>query len=183
MFKRFTQEEVSSQSQVKSSVGRGIRASILESYPQLEDEIDDILPKKESMVLAKCSNHVQLLVINKEPVFFQHRDGPWFPTLRLAHRHPDSLEPSSWRTDAGAIRFVLGGANIMCPGFTSDDGIMDHDIAVDAPVVVHAHGKQRAMCIGRVKMTKDEIAGVNKGIAVENLHFLGDGLWQLPTIE
>ena len=37
MFKRFTLDEVSSQSQIKSSVGRGIRSTILELYPDIEE--------------------------------------------------------------------------------------------------------------------------------------------------
>ena len=125
MFKRFTQEEcVSSQSQVKSSVGRAIRTAICDQYPKIEDVIDELLPKKESLVLAKCTNHIQLLVVKNEPIFFQQRDGPWFPTLRLVHRRASVFEDHVWRTDAGAIRFVLGGSNVMCPGFTHDDGDM-----------------------------------------------------------
>jgi len=182
MFKKFTQEEsVSSHSQVKSSVGRAIRSSVLELYPALEDVVEEILPKKESMVLAKCADHISLLLVNRKPVFFQIRDGPWFPTLRLVHLYPSAFASSTWQTDSGAIKFVLGGAQIMCPGFTN--GAMDVDIPLEAPVVVGAHGKRHAMCVGRVKMTRSDIASVNKGIAVENLHFLGDGLWQLPTID
>ena len=183
MFRKFTQEEISSQSQVKSSVGRGIRTSILELYPGLEDLIEEILPKKESMVLAKCPEHVSLLILNKKPVFFQVRDGPWFPTLRLVHRYPEAFASSTWQTDAGAIKFVLGGANIMCPGFTHENGEMDSDIPLDSPVIVNAYGKRHAMCIGRVKMSKNDILTINKDIAVDNVHFLNDGLWQLPTID
>lgn len=184
-FKRFTQEEsIISQSQVKSSVARSIRSSIVELFPPLEDQLDTILPKKDSLVIAKCNDHVQLLLLNKEALFFQIRQGPWFPTLRLVHRYPAAFESSTWQTDAGAIKFVLSGANIMSPGLFSDDGRVDHDIPIDAPVVVNAHGKRRAMCIGQVKMSKDDIITVKqRGAAVENLHFLGDGLWQLPTID
>ena len=184
MFKRFTQEEcVSSQSQVKSSVGRAIRTAICDQYPKIEDVIDELLPKKESLVLAKCTNHIQLLVVKNEPIFFQQRDGPWFPTLRLVHRRASVFEDHVWRTDAGAIRFVLGGSNVMCPGFTHDDGDMPADLPVDAPVVVGAFGKKHAMAIGQVKMTKGDILEKNKGICVDNLHFLNDGLWQLKDGE
>lgn len=176
MFKRFTQEEcISSQSQIKSSVGRGIRSAILEQYPKIEAVVDDLLPKKDPMVIAKCTNHIQLLVVRGEPVFFQQRDGPWYPTLRLVHRHASVFADAGWRTDAGAIRFVLSGANIMCPGFTHEDGQMGADIPVDAPVVVSAAGKKHAMAVGQVKMCKADIQSKNKGICVDNMHFLNDG--------
>ena len=54
MFKRFTIEEhVSNQSQVKSSQQRQIRNKILEQYPQLEPIIEELMPKKEPMIVAK----------------------------------------------------------------------------------------------------------------------------------
>ena len=51
--RRFSQEEVSNSGQVKSSVQRAIRSKVLEQYPKLEAVIDDIIPKKGSIVLAK----------------------------------------------------------------------------------------------------------------------------------
>jgi hypothetical protein len=42
-----------SKSKVKSSVQRGIRAKVLESYPLLEPYIEEILPKKEQLELVK----------------------------------------------------------------------------------------------------------------------------------
>jgi predicted RNA-binding protein (TIGR00451 family) len=39
------------------------------------------------------------------------------------------------QVDTGAIRFVLGGANVMCPGFTSPGGSLPVDVAVGQAVV------------------------------------------------
>ena len=183
MFKKFDPAEaVSSRSQVKSSVVRGIRAALVEQYPLIEDVIDDILPKKD-ISMAKCQNHVNILCAAQEPLFFQQRDGPWYPTLRLVHRRRSCFATSTWQTDAGAIRFVLGGANIMCPGFTSEDGALDHDLPKGSPVVIGAHGKKHAMAVGQVLMGRDAVREVNKGHCVENLHFLGDGLWQAEKLD
>ena len=59
MFKKFVPEDVSGQSQAKSSVARGIRTKILEQYPSLEDYIEDIIPKKAPLHIAKwfASHH------------------------------------------------------------------------------------------------------------------------------
>lgn len=39
------------------------------------------------------------------------------------------------QVDRGAIRFVLGGAHIMCPGLTSPGGRMDEELPAETPVV------------------------------------------------
>ncbi len=39
------------------------------------------------------------------------------------------------QVDKGAIRFVLGGANVMCPGFTSPGGSLPEQLGTDVPVV------------------------------------------------
>ena len=44
----------------------------------------------------------------------RHHNEAWIPTLRLLHQFPFLLTPQ--RVDKGAIKFVLSGANIMCPG-------------------------------------------------------------------
>ena len=46
--------------------------------------------------------------------FCRHHNEAWIPTLRLLHQFPFLLTPQ--RVDKGAIKFVLSGANIMCPG-------------------------------------------------------------------
>ena len=86
MFKKFTIEEsVSSTSQVKNSVQRSIQAQIVAQYPLLEPLIDQILPKKQ-MILAKCQGHIQLVAVNNDILFFNERDGPFFPSLHLLHK-------------------------------------------------------------------------------------------------
>ncbi len=40
-----------------------------------------------------------------------------------------------FQVDRGAIKFVLSGANIMCPGLTSAGGALDEEVLADAPVV------------------------------------------------
>ncbi len=29
---------------------------------------------------------ITILTVDGEPLFFQHYDGPWFPTLKLLHK-------------------------------------------------------------------------------------------------
>ena len=40
------------------------------------------------------------------------------------------------QVDRGAIKFVLSGANIMCPGLTSPGGALDEEVEAESPVVL-----------------------------------------------
>ena len=181
MFKKFdAAESVSSTSQVKNSVTRGIQSSIVEQYPEIASAIDQILPKK-AMTIAKCADKVQIVLINGEPMFFSERDGPFFPTLKLVHKYPSFMK--RMQCDKGAIPFILGGANIMTPGFTSPGGSIPFDLQEGDRVAIYAEGKENALAVGYMKMTTDKMKETGKGIAVENLHYLIDGLWSTKTID
>jgi malignant T-cell-amplified sequence len=182
MFKRFTVEDnVSSVSQVKNSVQRQIQSQIVQQYPLLEEAIDDILPKKH-MQIGKGADGLQLVIVDNEILFYCVREGPFYPTLKLLHKFP-TMMPNKLQVDKGAIPFVLGGANMMCPGFTSKGGkLPSENIPVGEPVAIFAEGCVHAMAIGKLLMSTDQMKAVNKGIGVENVHYLNDGLWQTKSI-
>jgi PUA domain protein len=182
LFKTFGKDRFSGHSQLKHSVQRSIRAQIAEQYPWLveNDVLDALLPKKADLTLVKLPEHVQLLIQDGEPLFFSTRDGGWFPTLRLLHKFP--LMMPRLRTDKGAIKFVLSGANIMCPGLTSPGATIHQAVDKETPVAIYAEDKQHAMAVGYTLMSTDDMIAVNKGIGVENLHHLNDGLWRTPTL-
>uniref|UniRef100_A0A453GVL8 PUA domain-containing protein n=1 Tax=Aegilops tauschii subsp. strangulata TaxID=200361 RepID=A0A453GVL8_AEGTS len=177
----FSSEDISGQNQVKASVQRRIRQSIAEEYPLLEPLLEDMLPKKSPMIVVKCQNHLNLVVVNNVPLFFNIRDGPYMPTLRLLHQYPNIMK--KFQVDRGAIKFVLSGANIMCPGLTSPGGVLDNEVEEETPVAIMAEGKQHALAIGFTKMSAKDISTINKGIGVDNMHYLNDGLWKMERLE
>ncbi|XP_052078156.1 malignant T-cell-amplified sequence 1 homolog [Mytilus californianus] len=182
MFKKFDEREmVSGVNNPKSSVQKGIRNSILENYPAIETYLDTIIPKKGDLKIVKCHEHIEILANSKgEPVFFRQRDGPYMPTLRLLHKYPFILP--HMQVDKGAIRFVLSGANIMCPGLTSPGAKMSNLEAGKVATIV-AEGKEHALAVGKLVMSTEEILDKNKGIGVENIHYLNDGLWNMKNVK
>nr|GMD42243.1 malignant T-cell-amplified sequence 1 homolog [Ipomoea batatas] len=105
----FSSEEVSGQNQVKASVQRKIRQSIAEEYPGLEPVLDDLLPKKSPLIVAKC--------------------------FMFSFLYADPNIMKKLQVDRGAIKYVLSGANIMCPGLTSPGGALDVEVGAETPVV------------------------------------------------
>ncbi|CEL96877.1 unnamed protein product [Vitrella brassicaformis CCMP3155] len=176
MFKRFSYSDVSTQNQVKSSVQRKIRTDLLEQFPRLDPVIDDILPKKSPLVIAKCPNQIQVVLVNSVPVCVQSRDGPWVPTLRLLHQHP-SMMPKM-QADKGATKFIMGGANVMCPGLTHPTGGRMEDVDRGAVVQILLEGREHACAVGIMTMSTAEIRKENKGVCIEVVHVLNDGLWK-----
>lgn len=74
----------------------------------------------------RSPDHVQLVIVHGEPLFFSQRDSPWLPTLRLLHQYPQMMQRV--QADTGAVKFVLQGANIMCPGLTSPGADMPVEV-------------------------------------------------------
>jgi PUA domain protein len=180
MFKRFDpSSDVSTSTQVKASFQRGIKSQIREAHPALTDEqLEALIPKKPPLVQYKVGPHLMLFCRRREhedaspsdePVFFQQRDGPILPTLKLVHKYP-SLEFTQVTVDKGAIPFLIGGANVMCPGLTNTGGIMPPDgeekdaNGFDLPglskgdgVIIFAEGKEHALAVGVMTMSSADM--------------------------
>lgn len=62
------------------------------------------------------------------------------------------------QVDKGAIKFVISGANIMCPGLTSKGARMpDEMIEKDQVVAIYAEGKENAVAIGKMVLSSEEM--------------------------
>ncbi|KAJ2724451.1 translation machinery-associated protein 20 [Coemansia sp. Benny D115] len=182
MFKKFNlQETVSGQNSVKSSAVRNIRTKLIEQFPGLEPHIDEVLPKKSNLIQIKCKDHITLYAIDNKILFFQHFSDPMTPTLYLLHQFPDILP--CVRVDRGAIKFVLSGANIMCPGLTSPGArLPEKNLEAGTIVAVMAEGKEHALAVGVLKMSTDDIKSINKNIGVDLIQYLGDPLWKTTLV-
>ncbi|PAV89589.1 hypothetical protein WR25_18094 [Diploscapter pachys] len=179
MFKKFDEkEDVSGTTQLKSSVQKGIRKRIIEDYPHLEPYMESLLPKKENIKLIKCRDHLELLADHNGVVqFVKARNTNYLPTLRLLHKYPFVLPQQ--QVDKGAIKFILNGSQIMCPGLTSPGAKMTAGVPKGAIVAIMAEGKQHALAIGQMLMSTEDVQSVNKGYGIDNIHCLNDGLWRL----
>ena len=59
----------------------------------------------------------------------------WFTSCNFTIDTTDPGFMPEVQVDKGAIRFVLGGANIMCPGLTSKGGRMEEELPAETAVV------------------------------------------------
>ena len=110
-----------------------------------------------------------LILLEGKPVLFEY-EGKWLPSLHVL-QEKQLLKRIT--VDMGAIKFVTSGADIMRPGITKiDDGLNAGDAAV---IVDETHGK--ALAVGIVMVSSEELRATDKGKVVKNIHYIGDALW------
>uniref|UniRef100_A0A3B1JAU8 Malignant T-cell-amplified sequence n=1 Tax=Astyanax mexicanus TaxID=7994 RepID=A0A3B1JAU8_ASTMX len=159
VFCRFDEKEnVSNCIQLKTSVIKGIKNQLLDQFPDIDAWLNQIMPKKDPVKIVRCHEHIEILTVNGELLFFRQREGPFYPTLRLLHKFPFILPHQ--QVDKGAIKFVLSGANIMCPGLTSP-GAKLYPAEVDTVVVSFTEYLTACALGGVMKMSADNMFNLN----------------------
>jgi PUA domain protein len=128
-------------------------------------------PARAHATNISSHDRISIYTLNQIPIFMNHYDGPFMPTLRLLHKYPAMLPKV--QIDRGAIKFMLAGANMMAPGLLSAGGILPDGLDKDALVAIHAEGKEHATGIGRMAASSAEIKKAGKGVAVEVVCWVG----------
>ncbi len=106
---------------------------------------------------------------NKEEIDSQSEIFPLLKDEWLLPSRPSAT------VDSGAIKFVVGGANIMRPGITKTEG----DFAAGDIVVIKEEKFGKAIAVGRANLARAELEAVKKGAVVQNLHYAGDKFWEM----
>lgn len=156
---------------LKSSATRQLRASLGSEMPPLTPHLDSLIPKKASLYATKLLNitsntedeeplaDLNILLYTLAPQdhgysFFLY-EKKLFPHLRVLHQFPESLPRV--QVDKGAIKFVLNGADIMCPGLTSKGGSLDTELPKHSPVAVFAEGMEHPLAVGYTLMSTEDM--------------------------
>jgi len=77
--------------------------------------------------------------------------------------------------DMGAVPHVVGGADIMAPGIKKVSGEFAERQLLT--VVDEKHGKYLA--VGKALTGSGPLAAAKKGKVVENIHYVGDLIWEV----
>ena len=153
MFKSKFEDTNMNSAPLKASIAKTLRAKVIETYPNIEEHIEEIWPKKAKVLTLKFKgeNQYNFIRIEDEIVFMEMRDRAIIPMLRTLHKFPMMME--KMQCDKGAIRHIFSGSNVMAPGLTSEGGIIAPNLNVGVPVAIMAEGKKHAMGIGYLQMS------------------------------
>lgn len=95
-------------------------------------------------------------------------------TLLPTLSYQEALERlSNVVVDMGAVPYVCGGADVMAPGITEVQG----EFEKDALVVIKDERYGKALALGLALFSSEEMRGMKRGRVVENLHYVGDKIW------
>lgn len=132
----------------------------------------EIIPKKSQVELVKIDEFPDILLIDGEPLLMQI-NGKTIPTLHAMVNEEITTKYAT--VDMGAINFVIKGADIMSPG------IVDADVSIEAgeTIVIIEETHHKPLAIGTSLISGKEMVENNKGKAIENLHYVGDQIWEL----
>ncbi len=128
----------------------------------------ELFSKKDKVEIIE-KDDVKMLMKDSKPMFFYLKEE-LIPTLKLLQEN-DFLKKIT--VDMGAVKFVVNGADIMRPGITKvDNGISKGENVV---VIDEQHGKIIAVC--KTLFSGEEIEKMDKGKVLQNLHYIGDKIW------
>lgn len=189
MFKNFEYDtSVSGTAPLKSSAAKKVIEQLRTQYPLLAEKgvLEDMFGanvKKTPLKVVAVHGHIQLLLAqSQEAVFYNFRNGPYMPSMRTLYKYPGIMK--SVRVDRGAIKYILRGADVMCPGLTSEGGeLPDENYPAGTPVAIFAEGKSLPLGVGLLKLSTDQIKSENTGVAIYDIHHIDDGLWKNPDYD
>lgn len=132
----------------------------------------NIIPKKAQVELIKIQDMPDILLINNEPLLMQSNDKI-IPTLKAVV--DEEITEKYATVDMGAINFVIKGADIMSPGIVD----ADKTIQPGETIIIIEERHHKPLAIGTSLITGEEMIENDKGKAIENLHYVGDPIWEL----
>ena len=147
-----------------SEIYRNLEATIGKSAEQFRSDMVE--------VAELSGGDVVIYLLDRKPHLMEI-NGKIFPTLRGAVEKP--FDKRRIAIDAGAIPFMVKGADLMRPGVVD----ISYDVKKDEPVVIVDANHKKPLAIGIALMDADEMQGAQSGKVAKNIHYVGDDIWNL----
>jgi len=135
---------------------------------------------KEVVLELETSNVVELVRIDKKTLLYVAdgrpvlllKDGVYVPLLNFLSESKVNIPKVV--VDSGAVKHIVGGADVFRPGVVRWDAFKVGEI-----VCVVDEGRGLPLAIGVALVDHEDLATMEKGKVVKNVHHLGDKLWRL----
>lgn len=125
--------------------------------------------KKELVEIVE--DKVKIIKWKKETAFF-YANEDIYPSLKMLLKELIKLKKIT--VDMGAVKFVANGADIMRPGIVH----IEDNVNKDETVVIIDERNSKPLAIGKALLSSNEMREMKAGKMIENLHYVGDFIWQ-----
>jgi PUA domain protein len=151
---------------------RKAQISILEQ--RLRSEIGEAALEffGDPVEIVETNTSLQLFLSCRKPVLMED-NGILFPTIRGALEYP--FPQRKLVVDAGAVPYVVNGADVMRPGVVA----ITDDIRAGSPVQIAEERHGKVIAIGVALFGASEMRSMLTGKVCRNIHHVGDDIWNL----
>ncbi|HEU5489036.1 MAG TPA: PUA domain-containing protein [Candidatus Nitrosotalea sp.] len=130
------------------------------------------IPKAKTLVLHEIDDETSMVTGDSiSAIQIGETYLPFLSETVLLEKFPKAI------VDAGAIKFVCNGANVMRPGIKKFTEFQKDDIIC---VVEEVHNK--FLAVGKALVSSSEMANITKGEVVKNLHYISDKYWEAAKL-
>lgn len=138
---------------------------------KLATEISDMwgfnIPRCKNMKIYDITSDAQLIAGEITRVLYRDQIYiPFLSDISLLEEFPTVV------VDAGAIRFVCNGADIMRPGIES------HDTFDSNQIVTVSERRGKYLAVGTATIDSTSLVDMERGSVVKNLHYISDRYWK-----
>ena len=180
-----------SHTQLSKSDAKKLRKAAAETMGVDETllESSGLMPPKSDVVVGKLNN-AKVYCVNDQPLFFDPngKGGRILPTVYTLWAIPEAM-PRGIVTYSEVSPKVLGGADLMLPGFIISDAEFDDgeksewaetSFAAGDVLALRARGNPHAFAIGEMAVSKAEAEACGmKGRGLKVMHHYPDALWAM----
>lgn len=136
------------------------------------ESVQSIFDKKDQMEYIRLENKEEIYLINGTPAIFINNDVV-IPMLNFLANHEFPIKAVV--VDAGAIKFVSSGADVMRPGIVE----IDASITKDECIVIREITHKKPLAIGLALFSGEEMKAMQSGKVIKNIHHVGDSYYTL----
>ncbi|MEL9991137.1 MAG: DUF1947 domain-containing protein [Thermoproteus sp.] len=142
----------------------------------------EILRDADVVEVAEIEGGKALYIVDSQPALIKTQAAgvgeAVVPSLYLIHKTQLgqkvlSLYPAVV-VDAGAVKHILNGADVMRPGIKNIGG----DFNRGDPVLIQDE-KGRVIAVGIALYARNELEAMERGKVIYNAHYLGDKIWKM----
>ena len=132
---------------------------------------DNVITAKSKVEWIKIDNNEELYAVEGILAFWS-KDGQYIPLLSYLMKKPIAIK--NVKVDAGAIKFVSGGADVMRPGIT----YIHPDIKTDDIILIQDSVHGRTLAVGKAMFDAAMMQTMDKGKVIKSIHSLKDPIWE-----